>query len=371
MTARDGRALPWRRGGAALALSLLSGAAAAQDLRLPLKDGSVRFAVIGDTGTGAQAQYDVGKQMAAFRARFPFDFVIMAGDNIYGSDSAGDFERKFELPYKALLDAGVKFYASLGNHDNPTQSAYKHFNMGRQRFYTFKPKAGVRLFAVDSNYLDKVQLDWLEKELAASGSDWKIPFFHHPPYSSGRKHGSHVDVRRQLEPLFRKYGVDVVFTGHDHFYERIKPQQGIYYFVCGAGGSLRKGDIDRRTGLTEVGFDTDYSFMLVEVDGAEMHFQAVSRTGQTVDAGVIKQAARGVMKASPAPPGEPVTPAAVPAKPAPQPTPVAPAGTAPQGTTTPQVVASPTPEPKPSPTPAPKRTRRPAPKPSPTPTPRS
>jgi hypothetical protein len=228
----------------------------------------------------------------------------------------------------------------------------------------------VRLFAIDSNYMDKAQLDWLEKELAGSGSDWKIPFFHHPLYSSGKKHGSQVDLRSRLEPLFRKYGVDVVFTGHDHFYERCKPQHGIYYFVCGASGSLRKGDIDRRSGLTEVGFDSDYSFMLVEIDGRDMHFQTVSRTGQTVDAGVIHQApGRGVLEASPAPPGPPVVPAAVPATPAPQPTPVAPPGAAPVETTTPQVVASPTPAPKPTPTPAPKGTRRPAPKPKPTPTP--
>jgi 3',5'-cyclic AMP phosphodiesterase CpdA len=359
---------PWRRGAALAALLLAGATAQGQDLRLPLKDGSLRFAVIGDTGTAAQAQYDVGKQMAAFRARFPFDFVIMLGDNIYGSDSAGDFERKFELPYKALLDGGVKFYASLGNHDNPTQNAYKFFNMGRQRFYTFKPRAGVRFFAIDSNYMDKAQLDWLEKELAASGSDWKIPFFHHPLYSSGKKHGSFDDLRSQLEPLFKRYGVDVVFSGHDHFYERIKPQQGIYYFVCGAGGSLRKGDIDRRTGLTEVGFDTDYSFMIVEIDGSDMYFQAISRTGQTVDSGVIKQAAgRGVVKASPVPPGEPVAPAPVAPRPVAQPTPTPPPGAAPMDTTTPQVVATPKPSPSPSPSPTPRppvRKRRPVKKPN-------
>jgi hypothetical protein len=90
-----------------------------------------------------------------------------------------------------------------------------------------------------------------------------------------------------MEPLFIKHGVSVVFTGHDHFYERIKPQHGIYYFVAGAGGSLRKGNIDRGTGLTAAGFDSDYSFMLVEIDGIDMHFQAISRAGQTVDSGVI------------------------------------------------------------------------------------
>jgi hypothetical protein len=334
------------------------GAAAspAQDLRLPLKDGSCRFAVIGDTGTGAQAQYDVGKQMAAYHAKFPFTFVIMVGDNIYGTDSAGDFQRKFEAPYKPLLDAGVKFYAALGNHDNPTQNAYTHFNMGRQRFYTFKPKDGVRFFALDTNYLDRQQLEWLQKELTASGSDWKIPFFHHPLYSSARKHGSQVDLRRQLEPLFVKHGVEVVFAGHDHVYERIKPQKGIYYFVSGAGGSLRKGDLDRRTGLTEVGFDTDYHFMLVEIDGHDMHFQAISRTGQTVDSGVIHQTARpGAAPVAPAPPGEPVQVAPVSPRPAPQATPTPPPGAAPAGPVTPPSLVAPSPSPSPSPSPAPKK----------------
>ena len=357
----------WRR---RAALGLLLAAAAplyAQELRLPNKSGSFKFAVIGDTGTGSQAQYDVGKQMAAFREKFKYDLVIMVGDNIYGTDSAGDFQRKFELPYKALLDGGVNFYASLGNHDNPTQDGYKFFNMGRQRFYTFKPQNGVRFFALDSNYVDKAQLDWLEKELAASQSEWKIPYFHHPLYSSAGAHGSSVDLRRRLEPLFVKYGVDVVFTGHDHVYERCKPQKGIYYFVSGAGGSLRKGDLRRGSPLTEVGYDQDYHFMLVEIDGRDMHFQAIARTGQTVDSGVIHQAAgHGITEASPAPPGEPVAPAPVSPKPPVQPTPTPPPGTAPQETTTPQVVASPKapPSPSPSPSPAPKkkpvRRRKPA-----------
>jgi hypothetical protein len=84
--------------------------------------------------------------------------------------------------------------------------------------------------------------------------------------------------------------VSVVFAGHDHFYERIKPQHGINHFVSGAGGSLRKGSIDRSSGLTAAGFDSDYSFMLVEIDGSDMYFQAVGRVGLIVDSGVIHHA---------------------------------------------------------------------------------
>src|SRR3954454_2243329 len=83
------------------------------DIRIPLQDKSVRFAVIGDSGTGEREQYEVARQMVAYWQATKFDFVIMLGDNIYGGHSPRDFARKFEQPYKELLDAGVKFYASL------------------------------------------------------------------------------------------------------------------------------------------------------------------------------------------------------------------------------------------------------------------
>ena len=273
-----------------LSLVLLLGLAVpigAQDVRLPLKDGSLRFAVIGDAGTGGSQQLEVAKQLGAFRSRFPFEFAIMLGDNLYGRERSSDYQDKFERPYKQLLDGGVKFYAALGNHDDPTQRFYKPFNMNGERYYSFRPKQGVRLFALDSNLMDQQQLEWLEKELAASGSDWKICFFHHPPYSSGQ-HGSNVILREQIEPLFVRYGVRVVFTGHEHFYERIKPQKGITYFVAGSSAKLRRGDI-RRSDLTAKGLDDVYTFMLVEVVGDDLHFQTISHKGQTVDSGVIRR----------------------------------------------------------------------------------
>jgi len=371
----------------ALVLALLVAPAAAQELRLPNKDGSIKFAVIGDTGTASTAQYDIGKQMVAFRSKFPFDFVIMVGDNLYGgSASANDFKTKFEGPYASLLGGKVKFYAALGNHDNPSERNYKDWNMGGQRYYTWRASPGglgkigspgVRFFALDSNYMDKPQLDWVESELKKSSSEWKIAFFHHPLYSSGRTHGSSLDLRAQLEPLFMKYGIAVVFTGHDHFYERIKVQNGIYHWVCGAGGSLRKGDIDRSTGLTEVGFDTDYSFMLVEIDGADMYFQAVSRTGQTIDSGVIHHAPFPAAATEPSPlaPGSTLVPAAPvsPKPPAgPTPTPLVTAAPTPAPTPTPTLKPLPTPKPTPAPTPkaTPTSKRKPKPKPLPKPTPK-
>jgi hypothetical protein len=257
-------------------------------LTLPNRPDSVKFAVIGDTGTGDANQYRLAARLAEFRKLFPYEFVAMLGDNTYGGETAADFERRFETPYKPLLDAGVKFYAALGNHDTPNQRLYKLFNMGGERYYSFKPKNGVRFFALDSTYMSPEQLQWLEKELAASGSEWQIAYFHHPLYSSGGRHGSDRALRDQLEPLFIKHSVDVVLQGHDHFYERIKPQHGINYFVVGGSAKLRKGDIEPSE-ITAKGFDTGYSFMVVEIAGDEMHFQVVSDLGKTVDSGVIRR----------------------------------------------------------------------------------
>jgi predicted phosphodiesterase len=260
---------------------------AAQDVKLPLKDGSVRFAVIGDSGTGGGAQQKIADRIAASHKLFPFEFVLMLGDNLYGSEDPDDYEKKFERPYRPLLDAGVKFYAALGNHDDPTQANYKDFNMNGQRFYTFKaPRGSVRFFALDSTYMQEQQIKWLQKELANSDSDWKIAFFHHPLYSSGEKHGSDLELRKQLEPLFLEHGVDLVLTGHEHFYERLKPQKGINYIISGSAAKLRRGNLGTSE-LTAKGFDEGYTFMLMEIAGDELYFQALDEAGKTVDSGVI------------------------------------------------------------------------------------
>jgi 3',5'-cyclic AMP phosphodiesterase CpdA len=276
--------------------AVASQAAAAPEVEPPIADKSVRFAVIGDSGTGDADQYAIAERLVEARAVFPFDFVIMLGDNLYGSERPQDYARKFERPYKLLLDAGVKFYASLGNHDDPNQQYYKPFNMNGRRYYSFT-QGPVRFFVLDSNYLDREQLAWIEKELGAASESWKIAYFHHPLYSSGAKHGSEEDLRALLEPLFVEFGVGAVFAGHEHFYERLKPQKGIYYFISGAAAKLRRGDVRKASGLTERALDTDRSFMLVEITAETLSFQAIARSGKSVDRG------RLIRAAAPAPTG--------------------------------------------------------------------
>jgi Calcineurin-like phosphoesterase len=265
--------------------AILAVPAAAQKITLPQAKGSVRFAVIGDSGSGERLQYETADRLRLAHQQFPFEFALMLGDNIYGGKTPRDFERKFELPYKPLLDNKVTFYASLGNHDVPEEQSYQLFNMGGQRYYSFK-KGNVRFFALDSNYMDPEQLTWLTEQLRNSTDDWKIAFFHHPLYSSARAHGSSLELRGILEPLFEKYGVQVVFSGHDHVYERMTPQKGIAYFTEGSSGQLRPGDI-RGAAFTAKSFDTDCTFILVEIAKNDLYFETISRTGETVDSGKI------------------------------------------------------------------------------------
>ncbi|HEX7137384.1 MAG TPA: metallophosphoesterase [Vicinamibacterales bacterium] len=189
---------------AGIAVALVRAVSVGQEATpLPNRPGSLKFAAIGDNGTGDQPQYDVARQMEQWHQRFSFDMVIMLGDNLYGSQQPGDFVRKFERPYKPLLDAGVKFYASLGNHDNRSNDAYPPFNMHGERYYTYV-RNDVRFVVLDSNALDPPQLAWVERTLQAANERWKIAYFHHPLYSDGGRHGSEVDLRVKLEPLFVK-----------------------------------------------------------------------------------------------------------------------------------------------------------------------
>jgi 3',5'-cyclic AMP phosphodiesterase CpdA len=269
----------------------------------PVKN-KLRFAVLGDWGTGDGAGGEIASQMARAHYNSPLDFVIAAGDNIYPDGGGRRFVKSFERPFAALLQERVKFHAVLGNHDvrdgRQDQCQYSLFNMGGRNYYTLKKGDGLaEFFMLDSTDFDSGQISWLESELRASAARWKIAVFHHPLYSSGKTHGSATGLRRVLEPLFSRYGVQAVFSGHDHIYERTKPQQGVQYFVTGAGGKVRRGDIDLRSPFRAVSFDEDNHFMQVEIDERQISFQAVTRTGAVIDRGAIGQHANPAFAATP------------------------------------------------------------------------
>jgi hypothetical protein len=134
-------------------------------------------------------------------------------------------------------------------------------------------------------------MEWFEQTMAGAREPWKICYFHHPLYSNAGRHGASVDIRVLLEPILIKYGANVVLSGHDHLYERLLPQKGIYYFVVGSGGKLRKGDLER-SASTAAAYDQNQSFLLVEIAGDEMYFEAIARDGRTVDSGMYRRSVR-------------------------------------------------------------------------------
>jgi 3',5'-cyclic AMP phosphodiesterase CpdA len=161
-------------------------------------------------------------------------------------------------------------------------------------YYSFAPPEDVltriatrvEFFALDSTNLDRTQLQWLDERLTKSNATWKIVFFHHPPVHIGPL--PHVVDVVSLPASSRccgSTGVDVGFSGHEHLYERTQLEDGIQYFVSGGGGGvLRTGDATQSPYVAH-SFDRDYHFMLIEIDGHELHFQAITRTGRTIDAG--------------------------------------------------------------------------------------
>lgn len=253
---------------------------------------ALRFIVFGDSGRGDTAQYELARMMAAHRGDRFYDMALMLGDNIYPDGNMEDMPAKFERPYAELLKRGVSFHAVLGNHDvrkgREGQINYRNFNMGGRAYYSFTRGDGlVEFFALDSNYFDLRQRRWLEEALQASRAKWKIAFFHHPIYSSADRHGSNLELRAELEPLLVKHGVDAAFSGHDHTYERTKPQKGVQYFVSGAGSKPRRGDLDRRSPLFVSGYDETSSFMSIEVTPERFGFKTIDIGGRVIDSGEL------------------------------------------------------------------------------------
>jgi 3',5'-cyclic AMP phosphodiesterase CpdA len=258
----------------------------------PVKN-SLRFAVIGDWGTGDRDGIGIAEQMFATHKRASLDLIIAAGDNVYPNGSGRYFTKAIEQPFAGVIRDRVPFYAVLGNHDvedgRQDQCQYPLFNMGGKNYYTVKQGDGLaELFMLDSTDCSAEQMNWLEQALKGSAAKWKMAVLHHPLYSSGKKHGSAMGLRRLLEPVFIRYGVQAVFSGHDHIYERTKPQQGIQYFVTGAGGKTRRGDINLKSDFREVSYDEDNHFMLIDVEDQQVNFQAINEAGSVVDSGVIK-----------------------------------------------------------------------------------
>ena len=265
------------------------------------------FAVVGDSGCGCNGQKEVADRMYSWWQKYPYDMVLMLGDNIYPSSRfrGGNrylFVDRFDDPYRPLLEHGVKFFATIGNHDLETGHAIDEINdkarfhiLQPQGYYSFKPdlqdngRPLVEFFCLNSNRLLKLgsdadQITWLSKALTSSKAIWKIAFFHHPIYSPDGPHEAEVGLREGIEKVLIASGVRLVLAGHSHYYARMLPQNGILHLVSGGGGmSLKTPRPNAATAKSLKAFH----FLYLEVFPDRLEFWAVPTSGLPFDHGVL------------------------------------------------------------------------------------
>jgi acid phosphatase type 7 len=208
-------------------------------------DSRFSFAVVGDSGSGGKGQLAV----AALLERLRPDLVLHTGDVVYPAGQERHYDRRFFAPYRNLIKT-VPLFPVLGNHDvrkgngaaflenfhpplgSPgSTKRYYSFDWGNTHFVALDSE----LYHGDRGSNPEEQRDFLERDLATTRKRWKVAFLHRSPYGSSR-HGGDEKVREDLEPLFVKHGADLVFSGHDHVYERTVPITGVTYVVSGGGG---------------------------------------------------------------------------------------------------------------------------------------
>ncbi len=233
----------------------------------------------------------------------------MLGDNIYperilfGGKRGGHpdlFEERFDDYYRPLLDLGVKFFAVLGNHDVEADSGRsmiadkKRFHMiGEAGFYSYEPddsKGLITFFALNSVSMvsgrtDKEQVEWLREALKACTTTWKIVYMHHPMY--GASGGHHIDSGffSELERILIEGGVQVVLSGHNHYYARSKPQHGIIYIISGGGG--RSLVSVRSAGRMEKAAER-FHFLYFEAAFNRLDYWAITADGSLLDRGFLE-----------------------------------------------------------------------------------
>jgi tartrate-resistant acid phosphatase type 5 len=256
----------------------------------------VRILAFGDFGDGGPTQMELARAMAEYDRRLPFDLGITLGDNFYetglNSPTHHRWVSDWETPYSPL---GIRFYATLGNHDY-ADALSPGAEMERSRlsaswclprpYYTFA--AGpVQLFAIDTDPIRRhdgatteEQKRWLDRALAASTAPWKVVYGHHPIYSNGQ-HGDTPEMIAEILPLLQKHKVDVYLAGHEHDLQALRPEEGVYFFVSGAGGhGLR--DVTSRTTCREWALGRFAGFTVLEATAAEMKVLFVGSDAQVV-----------------------------------------------------------------------------------------
>jgi predicted phosphodiesterase len=253
------------------------------------EDSRFAFAVVGDSGKGGKSQLAVAELLE----RLEPDLILHTGDVVYPRGEERHYDRSFFVPYRRLIKE-VPIFPTLGNHDveRGNGAAYlKNFHLphnnpqGAQRYYSFDwgnahfVALNSELYHEDDSDSPEEQKAWLERDLRETRQPWKFVFLHRGLYSSSN-HGGDEEIREDLEPVFVRYKVDMVFSGHDHDYERTVPMKGVIYVVTGGGGK----DLYRAHRSKWTAFSKEvHHAVLVHIDGERLSLEAIEPEGAVVD----------------------------------------------------------------------------------------
>ncbi|MGH2531744.1 MAG: metallophosphoesterase [Thermomicrobiales bacterium] len=251
----------------------------------PDETATVTIGVVGDTGTGGDAQHEVA---AVLRSMDP-DFVLITGDVVYRRGGLCHYEEKFFDPYAELI-ASAPLYAAVGNHDLLAEGGAAFddvFGIDNEtgRWFSFD-HGPVHVVVLDSEVYhepDQAAIDqqraWLDADLGATSLPWTVAVLHRPPHSSTPDQAEPT-IRADLAPLFASHGVDVVLAGHAHNYERFVPIDGVTYVVTGGGGAdLHEMDAGMNTAASAV----EYHAVELVVAPDSLSLEAIDRDGNVLD----------------------------------------------------------------------------------------
>lgn len=264
------------------------------------KDSPFTFANYGDNKSGPSNH----KQVANLILSKKPNLVMHNGDLVNRGGIDKQWNRLFFDPASDMMHS-IPLFPVLGNHEDHADNYYNFFSLPRnEQWYSFD--FGNTHFVVldsDEDFLKQGnQIDWLINDLENNTADWTFAFFHHPPFTSGGNHYRRDRIYRKnlLHPIFEEYGVDVVFNGHDHHYERIKPivsrggTRPVTYIICGNGGTPMR--YSRKLDWTAY-VERVFGFVLVSIDGQRMRLQAVNIHDEIIDEILLDKSDQGAIEA--------------------------------------------------------------------------
>lgn len=259
-----------------------------------------QFVAIGDYGSNSSGEKAVAQLVHGYQP----SFIITLGDNNYPNGcwktidkNIGKYYHDYIHPYVGNYGGGAsftRFFPTLGNHDwnarknclmNGTLPYLIYFRLPNNSRYYVIHKQYIDLFALDSdehepdgNDINSEQYKWFKQEISKSKATFKVVFFHHPPYSSG-KHGPSKAMRWP----FKELGVDIVLSGHEHNYERIV-KDNIQFVINGLGGppSVR-GKSRHPDPDSALFYNADYGFSLFDVSQHHLKMKFITSKDQVID----------------------------------------------------------------------------------------